>query len=557
MRLQAREAASECVMFLPGCPFFCRTFSLTNFVHPTSSSKNYRIHCALLATAIPHVADITSIREGAGEQAFCGCCWPSMASGCRETSPRRRTGKEVPLGTKPAEYAAFLLQLHPKTATDEFICTEALCRRQETCSRRRQAGCHPGFRDQHFPVNSAAPSARDYRFRSHLSRAGSPDTPPPPPPPPPSTTTASSSTVAAPSSPSPKPRKSFFRRLRNYVLTLTLLGALAFGGGVWYSRINDNFHDFFTEYVPYGEQAVLYLEEIDFRKRFPKVANRVTGRTRETGEQVKIPAQSGASWRVADGGEPAGRQSSALPKGAAPKKAEPESVVVAKKETAQLPKTESKPKAETKKAVQAAAEKVAEKAAPAAPAAAPVTAPAPAPAFKAPEVNEPSRWPPASPIDPLAINGAKEPLVQDLVRMLNDIITVINADGANEKYGQTIGKAKNELSKVANKLDAIKKAVEKDAAKQVTARVDAFDKAANDLISRVEGAMANQEVEWRKEFEEETKKLKESYDEKVNVILQRERQINEERVSNKLLEQALELQRHFAQGIEGSCREGT
>ncbi|KAH8883651.1 hypothetical protein GQ53DRAFT_732147 [Thozetella sp. PMI_491] len=380
--------------------------------------------------------------------------------------------------------------------------------------------------------------------------------------PPPAPETVASATIppeAAPRTPPPPPpsppkKKGFFRRLRNLVLTLTLLGALGFGGGVWYSRINDTFHDFFTAYIPYGEQAVLYLEESDFRKRFPNAADRVTARQRESGEQVKIPAQSGASWRVADGGEPAGRHSSAVPKGAAaarsavkPKK-EPETVVEAKKETSELPKTEGKTAAAKKKASKKeATEKVAEPAAPAK--AAPAVAEA-TPAFKAPEVNEPSKWPPASPIDPLAINGAKEPLVQDLVRMLNDIITVINADGAAEKYGQTIGKAKNELSKVANKLNAIKKAVEQDAAKQVKARVDAFDKAANDLISRVEGAMGVQEVEWRTEFEAEMKKLKESYDEKVKVILQREREINEERVNNKLLEQALELQRQFARDIK-------
>ena len=40
--------------------------------------------------------------------------------------------------------------------------------------------------------------------------------------------------------------------------------------------VNDNFHDFFTEYVPFGERAELYLEESEFRRRFPNVANRIT-----------------------------------------------------------------------------------------------------------------------------------------------------------------------------------------------------------------------------------------------------------------------------------------
>jgi len=358
------------------------------------------------------------------------------------------------------------------------------------------------------------------------------------------------------------PKKGFFRRLRNYILTLTLLSALAFGGGVWYSRINDNFHDFFTEYIPYGEQAVLYFEEMDFKKRFPNVASRVTGR-RPDGEQVKVPAHSGASWRVADGSEPAGRQSSAVQKAAAAKvsKAEPVVIAEAKDETAKLPKAESKAEAtnpETPVPAPVAEKKEAKKEVDP-----PAIAPAPVPAavepakkpFKAPEVDEPSKWPPASPIDPLAVPHAADPLVQDLVHMLNDIITVINHDGANEKYGPTIGKAKGEISKVGQKILDLKTQIEQDAAKQVSQRVDGFDKAANELVSRLEAAMTAQEQQFRREFEAEMERLRKSYDSKVQLIQERERQLAEEKLNNQLLEQAVQLQRQFAHDIKKHVEE--
>lgn len=296
------------------------------------------------------------------------------------------------------------------------------------------------------------------------------------------------------------------------------------------------------------------MEEMDFRKRFPNVASRVSSRSRDAGEQhVTIPAQSGASWRVADGGEPAGRQSSAIKKTAAtakeiikPKEEPAPAVVEAKKETAKLPAVGSNvekaapvpvsapaPEAEPVKAVAKKEEAKADKK-----------------AFKAPEVDEPSRWPPASPIDPLAIQDAAEPVVQDLVRMLNDIITVINHDNANDKYAATIGKAKNELAKVGSKIRDIKAAVEKDAAKQVKARIDDFDKAANELVSRIDAAMASQEKQWRIEFEQEMARLKKSYDEKVQLVLERERHVNETKLQNRLLEQAVELQRQFTADIK-------
>ncbi|KAJ9150462.1 MICOS complex subunit MIC60 [Pleurostoma richardsiae] len=358
---------------------------------------------------------------------------------------------------------------------------------------------------------------------------------------------AAATTPPPPSPPPPAPKKGFVRRLRNYVLTLIVLGAVAFGGGVWYSRINDNFHDFFTEYIPFGEQAVLYLEEMDFRKRFPNISNRAGGgRPRDTGAAVKIPAQSGMSWRVADSGEPASRQSSAVKEAQAAKAAAKSKDLEPAAAPKEQPKAPDPPKAPIAEPVPAPSKPVA------------TSDPKPVvetPAFKPPEVDEPSRFPPASPIDPLAVEDAQEPLVQELVRMLNDIITVVNADKANVKYGATIGKAKDQLNKVGRKIREMKAAVEQDAAKQVEARIVDFDKAANDLITRVEAAMAKQEEGWRQEFGAEMKKIKDSYDERVKVMTERERRLNEERLNNRLLEQALDLKRQFAEEVKKRVEE--
>src|SRR3569833_934872 len=180
--------------------------------------------------------------------------------------------------------------------------------------------------------------------------------PPPPsaaPAPPPA---AGAVTPPAPPPPAAPKKRGVFRRLYNLVVSLLFLGALAFGGGVWYSRVNDNFHDFFTEYIPFGEQAVLYLEELVFRKRFPNISNRIPGgRPRDTGDSVKIPAQSGASWREADSGEPAGRQSSALSRKQPATPAAEKTKDEAPKQTKSTPGKKEEPKAEAPKAPQPAA----------------------------------------------------------------------------------------------------------------------------------------------------------------------------------------------------------
>ncbi|KAK8132888.1 mitofilin [Apiospora kogelbergensis] len=351
-------------------------------------------------------------------------------------------------------------------------------------------------------------------------------------PPKPEAIASSAATGAELPTPPPTPikkKKGFFRRLRNLILTMMILGTVTFGGGVAYSRISDNFHDFFTEYVPFGEQAVLYFEELDLKKRYPRSLPGSSSRSKDTGAEVKIGPQSGASWRVADSSEPSSRTSSAV--GKTSSKKEPKS------------KAESKPVSEAPSAkTSSPVEKVV----------ASSKETKPAGSYKAPEVDEPSRFPPASPIDPLTVNDAEDPVVQDLVKMLNDIITVVNADNADDRYSSTIGKAKNELNKIGSKIRALKTQAEEEAASQVASRVNEFDSAANELVSRVEKALIAQESAWREEFEAEIKRLHETYNSRIQTEMEREKLVNEQKLTNKLLEQAVQLKREFQSEIKKS-----
>ncbi|TFA98309.1 MICOS complex subunit MIC60 [Trichoderma ghanense] len=347
---------------------------------------------------------------------------------------------------------------------------------------------------------------------------------PPTPPPPPPVSQSAEPPKASPPPPPPKKKKGFFRRLRNFIFTLMVLGAAGFGGGVWYSRVNDTFHDYFTEYVPFGEQAVLYLEELDFKKRFPN-ARLGGGRRTDPGEKVRIPAQSGASWRVAEKTEPSERRTSASPS---------------------VKKPENRPEEPAKPAPQqeAVVAKPAEKVTP------PEEAAAVDSKAKATDIKDTPAAKPLKSIDLMALPDAKEPIVRDLVHMLNDLILVINADGASGKYSSTVEKAKDEVLRIGNRLKDLKNEAEKKASEDVRSTVAEFDVAANDLIRRVEGTMAQQEVAWRKEFEEQMKAVRESYDERVKLLLEREKKLNEEKLQNQLLEQAIALKKECLKEVE-------
>ncbi|MCJ1285959.1 Formation of crista junctions protein 1 [Xylographa opegraphella] len=407
-----------------------------------------------------------------------------------------------------------------------------------------------------------------------------------------------------PSSPSPPPPKKKPRRFRRFLLYLTVLTGLGFAGGVWYSLVSDNFHDFFTEYIPFGEDAVLYFEEREFRRRFPRATsptNRPTA-PRDTGHKITIPSKSGLSWKVSEDDSAGsdlgkkGRHMSALEENKpspsvehaqtapadvtsaekvkavdAAKKAAPSSSAVASSATTadapqtppsieQSSKSEAAPKSNASIPAESSATTGTDSQA------GPVPKP-PTPSIpssktesakaresskasvKSPEVDEPSVFVPITRIDGLKINNAEEPLVQDLVKILNDIITVVNADNSNGKFNSTISKAKGELAGVGKRILELKAAERAAAEQKIKATQGEFDKAAKELVLRLEDEMRDQEARWKDEFESEREKISQSYEQRLNSEVERAKQISEKRVNNQLLEQAITLKKQFATDV--------
>ena len=365
--------------------------------------------------------------------------------------------------------------------------------------------------------------------------------PPPPPPPPP-----------------PRKPSRFFRK---FFTTIFLLTALGYGGGLYYSTINDNFHDFFTEYVPFGEDAVLYFEEREFRKRFPSISNRSKGSPRDTGDLKKIPSSSGVSWRVSEERHASAtmpnsvRDAKQIPSESTPKE-QAKTVEKAKVDAASTPASDVREPAKPGHPVEREAAPAPSVAKPAATLKAAEPVSPEAKSFTAPEVDQPSKFPPeVTRIDPINIKDANEPIVQDLVKIVNDIIAVVNADNSNSKFSSTIGKAKGEIAKVGPKVKALKEAAEKEAAAKVDALHLDFDRGAKELINRIQGEMAVQETQWKEEYETERQKLQKNYEERLKSELSRASEVHEQRLKNELLEQAVEMKRKFIAEVKDRVEE--
>ncbi|KEF63178.1 uncharacterized protein A1O9_01155 [Exophiala aquamarina CBS 119918] len=359
----------------------------------------------------------------------------------------------------------------------------------------------------------------------------SPAEPPPPPP------------AAKPAPPKP-------RRLR-FLLYLILLSALSYGGAVFYALRNDNFHDFFTEYIPFGEDAVLYFEEQSFKKRFPNARHnvaRIPRAEKPDDKRITIPSKSGLSWKVSDqegkGSDltQTGKHNSALD-------ANKPSTKKDVKDARQNPSGASSNK-------KSAAVQAVKKDAPAPetkPAAGETPSTPPGSAIPSPKSDpRPPAIPPVTQISTLAVPNADEPVVQELVKIVNDLITVVNADSADasNKYSAPMNKAKQSLESVASKISLLRDAERKAAEERIQEAHREFDEGAKQLLRRIETAQAEDEARYRDEFEAERTRLSQSYDEKLKTELERSTQVAEQRLKNQLSEQAIELKREFVQQIQ-------
>ncbi|KAI4120898.1 MAG: hypothetical protein LQ341_007484, partial [Variospora aurantia] len=335
-----------------------------------------------------------------------------------------------------------------------------------------------------------------------------------------------------------------------------------------------NFHDFFTEYVPFGEDAVLYFEEREFRRRFPSLTN-PTNRPSQPSETIIIPSKSGLSWKVSEEGqngsdlEKKGRHMSALeenkPQPAkenaqrtpseSTRSEKVQAVEQAQKDASSPPAVKTEPSKE--KTEKPTSSQTTEAARPLAPASSAATPPKPEKKqrsreelIRPPEVDEPNRIMPTPRIDPLKIPNADEPVVQDLVKIMNDLITVVNADNAQAKYNSSISKAKSELKSVGQKIKAMKQA-EKDAAeRKIRETQNEFENAARELVRRLEEEMRNQTASYRDDFESEREKISRQYQERLETEIKRAQEVLDQRVKNDLLEQAIALKKQFATDVQ-------
>lgn len=307
---------------------------------------------------------------------------------------------------------------------------------------------------------------------------------------------------------------------------------------MFYSLKSDNFHDFFTEYIPFGEEAVLYFEEREFRRRFPNALSRITAAKADS-PKVTIPHSSGATWKIHD---PDVRK----PKTTDVRKHGPH---ISAKRTEEQEKERAEvtdpPKVNPAEQKPAEAKVIDEEQLPAKSKDA-----AKVEAIEKPGKPRVTEAKNIHAISPVVMESVNDPVVQDLIKVVNSIISLVNHSGAAKSFDSVISSAKLELSHLNNQIANIKGNLERATEEKLKNKDLEFTTAAQGLLAKVNNEVADMEHKWKEEFETEREKIIQSYRERLRNELERSQRVAEQNLRNELLEQAIEMKRKFIGEIE-------
>lgn len=330
-----------------------------------------------------------------------------------------------------------------------------------------------------------------------------------------------------------------------------LIGA-SFAGGVYYSLRSDNFHDFFTEYIPFGEETVLYFEDREFRKRFPHALTSVG--LKSEGSKVTIPQRSGATWKIHEPEVNAPKITDLGTVGPHVKSVGPKAK--------ELPKTPLKEEKKEEPTV-----------APPGPIQPKTVDERPIPSPSGPAMVEAAQKKaaatrtnkdtvllahlevPLRQIPPLELSHDSDPAVKDLARAVNSIIDLASDPKDASTLHSALSSAKAELERLNELITNNRKKTEEIVSLKLHEQELEFAKVAQGILSRVDQEAEQIGQHYQEEIERIKEHIADAYREKLHTELERTAQVADQRTQNELLEQAIEMKRRFIQEIKSRVEE--
>ena len=399
----------------------------------------------------------------------------------------------------------------------------------------------------------------------------------------------------------PKPRRRILRP-RN-IFAILLLSSIAYGGAVWYSFQSDNFHDFFTEYVPGSTTCVHAIQDYQYKRRYPG-----TSPTR-IGDRMSDLARKGPHISALHANRPEviekkkedekREQEEAKKKNeeSQQRKGKGKSEQGQKELTIQLyPKTETPPQTSDKAkktiekeplvkrdpvgaALQADSGSATKSRSISTPDAKTVTKGISASGAEARDAETPSlgpiegEKPPAK--SPVAKESTAEPTTEqstssparlkiDLIDIspndaslekltiaLNDLIKSFNSTPTYDATSAPLYEfLKSSVEELNSRLPEIISTIRAQADSQIQSQAKYFTQLHQDLQAAVLSERNAMAKEWMTAFDKEREILQQRYNERLAEELKQQGQVNDQKLENELLEQAIALRRRWMRELQ-------
>lgn len=299
------------------------------------------------------------------------------------------------------------------------------------------------------------------------------------------------------------PKKHGFR---NFLLTTLALGSLVYVGGAWYALEDETVHDFYADYVPFGDTIVASLERRRFRDR-QETISRIVGAS---------PSTSATATATAS------RQQGELAKTTAHAPGGLQSVPVAGNIAVPVP---------AKDVEIPAVVTLATAANPATASATSATAPATT-AVCLPLIRIPND------IDPLVANS---------IHSLNNLISSVNDSKHSHAH---IDRLARELDALTASIDDVKRRYQEDLGSHVKSEAEKAARLAEARTSELRTAVAAQEEKLGREYRQEQLRLAGVYNERLQREMGATNGVLLAEANNRLLAAHVERQAQFAETVE-------
>lgn len=302
---------------------------------------------------------------------------------------------------------------------------------------------------------------------------------------------------AKPSTPKPKKKT---KKFRNFLVTSFGLGAGLYAGGVYYSLKDDHFMDFFTEYVPFSERVINYMEERQFRRQ---MQNHESGNP-EAPQHV-TPADLDRLVKITKAG-------------AEPHEREKEDPQDRKKKEA-----EANNKKESKQQEQ--------------PSSPPITKKSSQTEDHLPLVHIPKE---------------SDSVVSEAVDKLNQFIQAVNKSAHTEEAVSSISQT---LTKLSQSMDKLKREQKEELEKKVQEQSEKLKKEYQDREERTNQQIESLQREFSQIFQSEQQRIIDLYNQRLLTEIEATKKAVISHANNRLVAATAERERQFAQQVAKKVEE--